>query len=71
VLDGSCQTPIAGLAEITGDRIALRGEVLRPDGTGRIAGEIAGPRAEAADLGRELARRMLAEAPDDFFFWRD
>jgi hydroxymethylbilane synthase len=30
-LDGSCETPIAGLAELDGGTLRLRGEVLRPD----------------------------------------
>ncbi len=38
-LDGSCETPIAGLAVIEGDQIWLRGEILRPDGSEAIAGE--------------------------------
>jgi hydroxymethylbilane synthase len=32
-LDGSCRTPIAGLAAYTGDRLVFRGEVLAPDGS--------------------------------------
>ena len=66
-LDGSCQTPIAGLAEIAGDRLRLRGEILRPDGSERIADEIAGPVAEGAALGEALADRLLSRAPEDFF----
>jgi hydroxymethylbilane synthase len=31
-LDGSCRTPIAGLARVTGRRLSFRGEVLAPDG---------------------------------------
>ena len=31
-LDGSCRTPIAGLARVNGGSIAFRGEVLTPDG---------------------------------------
>jgi hydroxymethylbilane synthase len=31
-LDGSCRTPIAGLATLAGNRLAFRGEVLAPDG---------------------------------------
>jgi hydroxymethylbilane synthase len=34
-LDGSCETPIAGLAELDGGTIWLRGEILRPDGSER------------------------------------
>lgn len=66
-LDGSCHTPIAGLAEIAGGTLRLRGEILRPDGTACIAGEIDGPVAEAARLGEALADRLLAQAPADFF----
>jgi len=32
-LDGSCRTPIAGLATVDGDILAFRGEVLAPDGS--------------------------------------
>jgi hydroxymethylbilane synthase len=32
-LDGSCRTPIAGLATITGDTLTFNGEVLAPDGS--------------------------------------
>ena len=32
-LDGSCRTPIAGLATIEGDTLIFRGEVLAPDGS--------------------------------------
>ena len=33
ILDGSCKTPIAGLAELVGDRLTFRGMVLRTDGS--------------------------------------
>jgi len=33
ILDGSCRTPIAGLASITGDILTLEGRVLDEDGT--------------------------------------
>ncbi|HUO94178.1 MAG TPA: hydroxymethylbilane synthase [Rhizomicrobium sp.] len=32
-LDGSCKTPIAGLAAYTGHQLVFRGEVLAPDGS--------------------------------------
>lgn len=66
-LDGSCNTPIAGLAELAGDRLRLRGELLRPDGSARVAGEIDGPAADGAALGDTLARQLLAEAGPGFF----
>ena len=35
VLDGSCRTPIAGHAVVTGDRIDFRGMVFQPNGEAR------------------------------------
>ncbi len=69
-LDGSCETPIAGLAEISGGTIRLRGEILRPDGSESIAGERHGLISDAADLGQALADELLAQAPAGFFDWR-
>ena len=68
-LDGSCETPIAGLAVLDGDQLWLRGEILRPDGSEAIDGEVRGPAADAAALGTDLAERLLAQAPRGFFAW--
>src|SRR5262249_17514661 len=35
-LEGSCRTPIAGLAHLKAGRLRFRGEVLRPDGSERF-----------------------------------
>ncbi|MDE3028915.1 MAG: hydroxymethylbilane synthase, partial [Paracoccaceae bacterium] len=69
-LDGSCETPIAGLALLEGDTIWLRGEILRPDGSESLTDEGRAPVAEAAELGHDLARRLLARAPKGFFDWK-
>lgn len=69
-LDGSCETPIAGLAVLEGDTVWLRGEILRPDGSESITGQGRAKVADAADLGRDLAERLLAQAPKGFFDWR-
>ncbi|KEO55605.1 porphobilinogen deaminase [Thioclava indica] len=69
-LDGSCETPIAGLAIIEGDELWLRGEILRPDGSEAISGEGRASISEGAALGDDLARRLLAKAPTGFFDWR-
>ena len=69
-LDGSCETPIAGLATLNGTTLHLRGEILRPDGSESITGERAGPATDAAALGTDLAEELLSKAPDDFFSWR-
>ena len=66
-LDGSCETPIAGLAVLEGSTLWLRGEILRPDGTRVIAGELRGPVADAAAIGAALADQLLAEAGPGFF----
>ena len=66
-LDGSCETPIAGLAVLEGSTLWLRGEILRPDGTRVIAEELRGPVADAAAIGAALADQVLAEAGPGFF----
>ncbi|WP_282128795.1 hydroxymethylbilane synthase [Roseobacter litoralis] len=68
-LDGSCETPIAGLAELDGDQLRLRGEVLRPDGSESLAGERSGPIADGAEMGRALAQELLDRAGPKFFEW--
>ncbi|WP_136683699.1 hydroxymethylbilane synthase [Falsirhodobacter xinxiangensis] len=67
-LDGSCQTPIAGLALLEGG-LWLRGEILRPDGTEVIASERRGAIADAAKMGADLAAELRSCAPSDFFDW--
>jgi len=69
-LDGSCETPIAGLAELDGGTLRLRGEVLRPDGSERLMDEVSGAIEDGADMGRDMAARLLAQAGDGFFDWR-
>jgi hydroxymethylbilane synthase len=69
-LDGSCETPIAGLALLDGGEVWLRGEILRPDGSESLADEGRAPIAQAAALGRDIASRLLARAPEGFFDWR-
>ena len=70
-LDGSCETPIAGLAELQGGQIHLRGEVLRPDGSEAINDQGRAPIEDAAALGQELAQKLLAKAGEGFFDWRE
>ena len=62
-LEGSCRTPIAGLARLEAGRLQLRGEVLRADGSERfdIAAESAP--ADAERLGREAGRDLAARLP--------
>jgi hypothetical protein len=50
-LDGSCETPIAGLAELDGGTLRLRGEILRPDGSEVLTDDRTGPGGEDAREG--------------------
>jgi hydroxymethylbilane synthase len=70
-LDGSCETPIAGLAELDGNILRLRGEVLRPDGSEAIAADETCAIEDGAELGREMAENLLKRAGDGFFEWRN
>ncbi|SDW77012.1 hydroxymethylbilane synthase [Paracoccus sanguinis] len=65
-LDGSCETPIAGLAELDGDRLMLRGEILLPDGSISITGTRAGSSSDGVAMGRDLAEELLGRAPPAF-----
>ncbi|MEL7257963.1 MAG: hydroxymethylbilane synthase [Pseudomonadota bacterium] len=69
-LDGSCETPIAGLAELDGGSIRLRGEILRPDGSESLTDEATAPIEDGAALGAELANGLLQRAGEGFFDWR-
>ena len=69
-LDGSCETPLAGLAELDGNTLRLRGEVLRPDGSEAINDDQSAPLEDGPELGREMAAKLLAQAGKGFFDWR-
>ncbi|UWQ21365.1 hydroxymethylbilane synthase [Jannaschia sp. W003] len=69
-LDGSCETPIAGLAELEGGRLRFRGEILRPDGSEVLTAEGEAVEGEGAELGERLARDLSGRAPRGFFDWR-
>ena len=66
-LDGSCQTPIAGLAEIEGPEMRMRGEILRPDGSEVLTEDRSAPVTQAGQLGAEMARDLRARAGEGFF----
>jgi len=59
-LEGGCQVPIGALGEIQGATLSLQGIVVSTDGRRAVRDTAAGPAKEAALIGRELARRMLA-----------
>jgi hydroxymethylbilane synthase len=63
-LNGGCQVPIAGFAELNGGRLWLRGLVARPDGRALVRGEVEGLSAEAELLGVRLADDLLERGAD-------
>ncbi len=65
-LDGSCRTPIAGLAELKGDVLSLRGQILAPDGSGEFSDRLTGPVGECEALGTQLAETLIDRAGPDF-----
>ena len=68
-LDGSCETPIAGLADLDGGMLRLRGEILRPDGSEVLTDDRTAPVEDGAELGAAMARDLRARAGDGFFDW--
>ncbi len=60
-LEGSCQTPIAGFAELENDELSLRGLVASPDGKQVLRGSIKGAPEEGEALGELLAADLLAQ----------
>jgi hydroxymethylbilane synthase len=63
VLDGSCRTPIAGHATITGNVLTLKGLILSPDGSAVAEDQRSGQAADAAALGEDLGHALRARAP--------
>ncbi|PRY78131.1 hydroxymethylbilane synthase [Yoonia maritima] len=66
-LDGSCETPIGALAELDGDQLRLRGEILSEDGSRVLTDEATGHVATGPDMGNAMALRLLSRAGPDFF----
>lgn len=65
VLDGSCRTPIAGLARLDGDTLKFRGQVLSLDGKRQVTVERSGRASEAIRLGEDAAAEVLSLAGPD------
>jgi hydroxymethylbilane synthase len=65
-LDGSCKTPIAGLAEIGDGTLRFRGLILAPDGSAWHAVERMGEAEQALEIGDDAGSELLAQAGADF-----
>lgn len=61
-LEGSCRTPIAGLARISEGQLRFSGSILAPDGTGECSTDVSGPIEDAKRIGDEAGAVILANA---------
>jgi hydroxymethylbilane synthase len=62
-LDGSCRTPIAGLARLDDEgELTLIGEILAPDGSESQRATLRGPATDGARIGVQVAETVLASA---------
>ncbi|MDD2738511.1 MAG: hydroxymethylbilane synthase [Methylomonas lenta] len=60
-LNGGCQVPIAGFAEIQGDRLFMRGLVGSPDGSVLYRAKADSSLEQAEQLGQAIADDLLAQ----------
>ncbi len=65
-LEGSCRTPIAGLARLVDGRLHFNGQILTPDGSQSHETERQGRPEEALVLGESAADELLARAGPGF-----
>ena len=61
-LEGSCRTPIAGLAVLRHGALVFRGQMLSPDGRHAYSVEGQGPPERATDIGLAAADDVLSQA---------
>ncbi len=66
-LDGSCKTPIGGLARLEGDKLSFRGLILRPDGSEAHETARSGAKAQAFEMGRDAGLELKALGGSGFF----
>lgn len=68
-LDGSCRTPIAGLATLSsdGETMTLEGEILQPNGQRVVHARRVGSVMEGAYMGRDLGAELRRRGGPDFF----
>jgi hydroxymethylbilane synthase len=67
VLDGSCRTPIAGYATLSGDGLTMRGQVLSLDGATVFEDQGEASTTQAEHLGEGLGNRIKQRLPSGFF----
>lgn len=63
-LHGGCQVPIAGFAELEGEKLRMRGLLGYPDGSALFRAEAVGNPSEPEALGIAIADSLLAQGGD-------
>lgn len=66
-LDGSCQTPIGGLATLRDGQLHLSGEIIRPDGSESLTNNMSGALDDGVALGAAAAAELRGRASPGFF----
>ena len=66
-LEGSCRTPIAGLAQLSEGRLVFRGQILTPDGVGCHDTVRSGDATDAVRMGEDAGSELLGRAGPEFF----
>jgi hydroxymethylbilane synthase len=66
-LDGSCRTPIAALATLTGDTLSLRVAIFTPDGSRLLETARSGSAADAHRLGHDAGSELRERGGPGFF----
>jgi len=66
-LDGSCRTPLGGLAKIVSEKIDFSGAIASPDGTLYYHVEMSGARTDAVQIGIAAAEKLRRDAGTNFF----
>lgn len=66
-LDGSCRTPIGGLAQKSNEEFKFMGEIISANGEVKIHDVWQGDWAMAVEIGREAGREIKAKGGKNFF----
>lgn len=63
-LNGGCQVPIAGFAELAGEQLRMRGLLGHPDGSALFRAELIGSAQDPETLGIAIAESLLVQGGD-------
>lgn len=64
-LEGGCQVPIGGFAQIEGDKLTLKGLVGKADGSEMLTASATGHATDCEAIGAQVAESLLAKGAGD------